>query len=180
MALHLKPWQKSHAVVVEFNGAALDPTNVTNVADQSFNLNRQLEDVQGIYLAEYYVSCAGGATRNVWRVDLSGNNMPEEESSNIAAGRGAAIVIGDLTNAVPNHVVYEPPRLISDAPKRQLNSLRVHITTDTGVAPLFNTIYLRFLIVYRPPDWSLAQVAVDDANRNEWWRSDLYSTRMHQ
>lgn len=178
MCGEIQPWQHTQEIVVRLTtpftpvqGAQNGVTMVQpSAAHVRVDLGRELQHIREVRLTEYMVHNNGTpAANNVWFVSLAGSNLSEKSTCS-TLGVGHAICIADMTN--PYHVVYDNPRIVSVESKKSMSILDVKLTTEAGVAPVFNNVTLYFTIVMDIPNWSPALVAQEDKNKIEWWRSN--------
>jgi len=173
----LKPWQMAHQVVVRMRA---DTPNIHQGANQPANdvtvsIERPIEYLLEIWLTEYMVRNNGTpAANNMWRIDLSKNNLVTEQSCN-SAGVGYAICVPDMANTT--HVVYDQPRVMVLDGKRGVNSLRVRLTDEFGADVTFHDVTLCLTLVYVHPTFSLKDVRMANDLNLQWWRSNENAER---
>jgi hypothetical protein len=143
-----------------------------NPAHVRVDLGRMLEHVREVRLTEYMIHNNGtAAVNNVWRISLAGSNLLDKPTCS-TPGNGICVCIADMTN--PYHHSYDNPRVMSIDSKRGITTLDINVTVaDTGAAPTFNSITLFLTVVMDNPAWSIEDVAQNDKNKVEWWRSNL-------
>lgn len=181
MCGEIMPWQHTHELVVrllnphtpaETTGLGTNCTIVqNNPAHVRVDLGRMLEHVREIRLTEYMVTNNGtAATSNVWRVSFLGSTLTDKPACS-TPGNGTCICIPDMTNT--SHVHYDNPRVMTMDMRKGITTLDINVTVaDTGAAPTFRDITLFLTIVMDIPNWSIEQVAQEDRNKIEWWRSN--------
>lgn len=168
----LQRWQVARQLVVRMLGTGSGIFSGANQPgdDVIVDLEGLIENVQEIWLTEYMIRNNGtAAARNMWRVDLSRNNLAIEQRSN-SAGQGFCIAVPDMTGTT--HVVYDTPRVMTIDGKRGMSSLRVRITDEFGAPVTFHDVTLFLTIVSVNQLLSLADVKRAEALNIEWWRSN--------
>jgi hypothetical protein len=168
----LRPWLKAHQIVVRmlgsgsgiFSGANQNASNIT------LDLGRPVENLVEVWLTEYMIRNNGTpVANNMWRIDLSDNQLESEQSCN-SAGNGFCVAVPDMT--ATTHIVYDTPRVVSINGKRGMSSLRVKLTDEFGAAVVFHDATFFLTLVYVNPILTLRDVQNMEKNHIEWWRSN--------
>lgn len=171
----LLPYQQAHQYVLRLRNPSVGDYPSLTVGDIIVPLERQLENLQEIWLTEYMVdNDQTPAANNMWRIDISPDGFECEQTSN-AKGRGHCILIADMTN--PYHHSYDTPRVMSLCNKKGVSSFRVRIVDEFGALVSFTSVTLMLTFVTLRQGWSPQDAKIAQDNLIEWWRSNENNSR---